>query len=111
MKNLSFENRVLLTRKRENLTKAVEELSSSYAKREEFASENSHVFTTYTSEICSPLGFICIAAAIVYALGAVVAAVGVAIAAVAAVGVWVVPDDRDSDSIAMIDSTIYKNIV
>ena len=54
MNSLSFENRISLTRKSEDLTKIVEELSSSYAKREDFVLINPRLFANKTSEIIFP---------------------------------------------------------
>jgi len=63
MNRLSFENRVSLSRKSVDIIQTVEELSSSYAKREEFVLTNSHLFTTHvhTSEVCTVFAAMCVA--------------------------------------------------
>jgi len=104
MNSLSFQNRVSLSRKSEDITRTVEELSSCYAKREEFAVSNPHAFAMRTSEICVPLPvFVCGFYAFVGAVMAVVA--GVVAAVGAAVLLW-----PAIDSLAMADFTTYKNI-
>ena len=110
MKNSSFENRVSLTRKNENLIRTVEELSSCYAKREEFALKNSYAFPMHTSEICLPVGF----CAFVIAAGAYVYAVAAAAAAVVelvwfVLAAWTIASG-ESNNIAIADFTTYKNI-
>jgi len=108
MNSLSIENRVSLSRERENgdILKKVEELSSSYANREDYALNHSNVFKRYTSEICTVPG-VCLAIVVgaVYTFGVVVSAGAVLIVGVNWVGVHNVFDS------AMVDSVIYRNIV
>jgi hypothetical protein len=106
MVNLSFENRVSLIRKSEDLTKAVEELSSSYEKREDFVSKNP--YRTQTSEICLE-PFVCavVLAVAIWVLGAVIACAAVGAGTVALCAHEALP----CNDYAMIDSVIYKNIV
>ena len=112
MNKLNFENRVSLSRKSDDLIPVIENLSSSYAKRVEFASKNSHLFTTYskTSEICGP-GFCAIPVAVfAYAYAVFVAIAAEAVGVVCDLGLW----DCNFE-MAMVDikveSVFYKNTV
>ena len=69
MNSLNFENRVSLTRKSENLAKIIEELSSSYEKRESFAAIKI-LPQLHTSEVGLAVVFVLIAAVI--AIGGVI---------------------------------------
>ena len=101
MDSLSFENRVSLTRKSEDLNNAVEELSSSYAKRESIATINSR--PTRTSEICTAIAYC-------YMFTIAVAAFAGAIVIYGEVGVCSWGLDCGG-GYAMVDSALYKNIV
>ena len=75
MRNLSFENRASLSQKSDDLVRIVEELSSSYAKREEFAIKMSHLSSEMrTSEICTGPVFFCAVLTFVAVLNVAVAA-------------------------------------
>ena len=102
MNKLNFESRISLTRKNEELIKTVEELSSCYAKREEFLlkSPHKHLLAMHTSEICGP--GVCVAALFVLAVAAV---------AVLAIALADVIGYQERMSYAMSDVSIYSNIV
>ena len=101
MNNSIFENRVSLSRKNEDIVKTVEELSSSYAKRLNFASKHLHDYPIMrTSEIGVGGFFLAVA---VIAGAAVIAAF--AVIAAAQLLFW----DGD-DFQGRVDSIIYKNI-
>ena len=98
MNKLNFESRISLTRKNEELIKTVEELSSCYETREEFALKNSHLYAIRTSEICGPA--VCV-------FGILVGVIAVAVAAAIA---WVkVLPENSYDEIS--DRSIYSDIV
>jgi len=106
MGNLCFENRVSLTRKSEDIAKTVAELSSCYAKREEFALKNPHALGAMrTSEICDPLPFF-----ICYIYAIAVSTAGIAIVVLTEIGMefnfFVYNDNNPLDG-----SDAYKNIV
>lgn len=108
MENLSFENRVSISRKMksEDLFRSVEELSSSYTKREKLAFNKSLECKMYTSEVCTYV-FAC-AAAISW-IGAAIAALIAEAFVVAHCETWVW--DCPGGETAMVESVIYKNIV
>jgi len=111
MNSLSFENRISLARKSEDIVRAVEELSSCYAKREEFALKNSHLLPIRTSEICTPI-FVCVAAVIAGVVGYLYVGV-VAVAAlgggiILCLGIYVGEYCDPSHSLSYVT---YKNIV
>jgi hypothetical protein len=113
MNSLSFENRVSLIRKSEDLAKIIEDLSSDYQNRADFLHEKpcTHLFT---SEVCSP--FVLCAGAIFFIYAAIVAAVGAVLYAVAA-GVGVVAgcvyevSRGNCFEFASINQVSYKNVV
>lgn len=105
MNSLISENRVSLSRKSEDLFKIVEELSSSYTKREKFAFANALEVQKYTSEVCT---FFILCAYVSY-VGAV--ALGVAVVAgylACGFDIW---DCSGGGEYAMVDSMTYKNVV
>ena len=112
MNSLNFENRVFLTRKNEELIRIVEELSSCYAKREEFALKNPHphLHALHTSEICAP-GICFAAAAILVVLLAETVAVVHSIVGCWAKTVPCVYEEATDMMISMVDIPIYRNIV
>ena len=110
MNSLNFENRVSLSQKRksEDILRTVGKLSSSYAKREELAFNNSQEFKRYTSEVC--LGPVPVALCGFYALAALVAVAAWEIAAFC--GTWIWECNLEVSMVnPMVDSVIYKNIV
>jgi hypothetical protein len=111
MKNLSFENRVSLSKEKkyEDILVNVEALSSSYANRERFAFNHSQEFIRYTSEICTVPGVCLVVVAVgIYVYAGVVAAAAVTVAIACSVGVW---DCSGGGEASIIDKAIYKNIV
>jgi len=126
MNSLSFKNRASLTGKSDDLVKIVEELSSSYAKREdllssyvkrhEFASKHSNVFAAHTSEICSAAGVCFAAGAIVWVAAVAVTVVGLWMIGIVSWGVCYTEagscsDGNETAYNSIVDSSIYKNIV
>jgi hypothetical protein len=112
MNNSNFENRVSLSRKNEDFTKIVEDLSLDYRNRDDFLQKYPNT-RPYTSEVCSA-GAVCIAGAF-FAVGAfVIIVAGVAYGVAAGVAAWVgcvYEVARSSGCFANIDKVSYKNVV
>ena len=102
MNNLAFENRVSLYRKSEDIVKTVEELSSSYEKRVDFASKNLNAYPIImrTSEIGVGGTFF-----MIVAIAAAAAVAAFYFIAAAELLFW---DGNDFQG--RVDSIIYKNI-
>ena len=99
MNTLSFENRVSLTREKvKNLTSIIEELSSSYEKREDYCI-NEYPCLSVSSRT-SEIGFVPVVAAVLL----VAALVG---GVVISLMCWF----EGYECYATVDSALYKNIV